>query len=230
VSTTRELGVEVVLQTTVTGVERRGDEFVVATGTGEFAADLVVHAAGRVSEIDELDLDAAGIARVEHGGAEVNQYLQSVTNPAVYAAASSGFPLTPVAGMQGGIVAANLLEGNSRTPNYEGIPSVVYTTPALARVGLDEAAAQARGIDYVVAHDDTTGWCSSRRVALAHAGFKTLVEKGTGRILGAHLFGHHAEEVINLFGLAFRKGLTADDLKYMIYAYPTSSSDIGYML
>jgi glutathione reductase (NADPH) len=236
--TTRELGVEVVLQTTVTGVERRGDEFVVATrtgdGTGEFVADLVVHAAGRVPEIDELDLDAAGIARVEHGGVEVNQYLQSVTNPAVYAAgdaaASGGFPLTPVAAMQGGIVAANLLEGNSRTPNYDGIPSVVYTTPALARVGLDEATAQARGIDYVVAHDDTTGWYSSRRVALAHTGFKTLVEEGTGRILGAHLFGHHAEEVINIFGLAIRKGLTADDLKDMIYAYPTSSSDIGYML
>lgn len=61
------------------------------------------------------------------------------------------------------------------------------------------------------------------------AGFKTLVEGGTGRILGARLFGQHAEEVINLFGLAIRKGLTADDLKDKIYAYPTSSSDIGYM-
>jgi glutathione reductase (NADPH) len=236
--TTRELGVDVVLQTTVTGVERRGDEFVVATRsgdrTGEFVADLVVHAAGRVPEIDDLDLDAAGIARVPGGGVEVNQYLQSVTNPAVYAAgdaaASGGFPLTPVAGMQGGIVAANLLDGNSRVPNYDGIPSVVFTTPALARVGLDEATADARGIGYVVRHDDTTGWYSSRRVALAHSGFKTLVEKGTGRILGAHLFGHHAEEVINIFGLAVRKGLTAADLQDMVYGYPTSSSDIGYML
>jgi glutathione reductase (NADPH) len=237
-STTRDLGVDVVLQTTVTGIERRGQEFVVRTRTGddsnEFVADLVVHAAGRVPEIDDLDLDAAGVTRVEGGGVEVNQYLQSVSNPAVYAAgdaaASGGFPLTPVAGMQGGIVATNLLEGNSRTPNYDGIPSVVFTTPALARVGIDEATAQAAGIKYTVRHDDTTGWYSSRRVALAHTGFKTLVEEGAGRILGAHLFGHHAEEVINLFGLAIRKGLSADDLKDMIYAYPTSSSDIGYML
>ncbi len=238
VSSTRELGVDVVLETTVTGVERRGDDLVVGTASGsarrEFVADLVVHAAGRVPEIDDLDLDTAGINRVDKGGIEVNQYLQSVTNPAVYAAgdavASGGFPLTPVAGMQGGIVAANLLEGNSRTPDYAGIPSVVYTTPALARVGIDEATAKARGIDCAVRHDDTTSWYSSRRVALAHSGFKTLVEEGTGRILGAHLFGHHAEEVINLFGLAIRKGLTAGDLKDMIYAYPTSSSDIGYML
>jgi glutathione reductase (NADPH) len=236
--TTRDLGVDVVLQTAVTGIEQRRDEFVVGTrsgdDTGEFVADLVVHAAGRVPEIDDLDLDAAGVARVEGGGVEVSQYLQSVTNPAVYAAgdaaASGGFPLTPVAGMQSGIVAANLLEGNSRTPNYAGIPSVVFTTPALARVGIDEATAKAAGIHCTVLHDDTTGWYSSRRVALARSGFKTLVEEGTGKILGAHLFGHHAEEVINLFGLAIRKGLTGDDLKDMIYAYPTSSSDIGYML
>jgi glutathione reductase (NADPH) len=237
-ASTRELGVDVVLDTTVTAIEVRGDELVVRTRSGAdrsaLAADLVVHAAGRVPEIDDLALDAAGVGRVEGGGIKVNQYLQSVTNPAVYAAgdavASGGFPLTPVAGMQGGIVAANLLEGNARTPNYEGIPSVVFTTPPLARVGIDEATAEVRGIDVAVRHEDTTGWYSSRRVALAHSGYKTLVERGTGRILGAHLFGHHAEEVINLFGLAIRKGLTADDLKDMIYAYPTASSDIGYML
>ncbi len=238
VSSTRELGVDVVLNTTVTGVEKRGDQYVVRTTSGadsrEFVADLVVHAARRIPEIDDLDLDTAGVTRVEGGGVEVNQYLQSVTNPAVYAAgdaaASGGFPLTPVAGMQGAIVAANLLESNSRTPNYDGIPNVVFTTPPLGRVGLDQATAEERGLECIVRYDDTTGWYSSRRVALAHSGFKTLVEKDTGRILGAHLFGQHAEEVINIFGLAIRKGLTADDLKDMIYAYPTSSSDIGYML
>lgn len=57
-----------------------------------------------------------------------------------------------------------------------------------------------------------------------------LVEEGTGRILGAHLVGPHADEVINLFGLAIRHGLTADDLKATMFAYPTGASDIGYML
>jgi glutathione reductase (NADPH) len=67
-------------------------------------------------------------------------------------------------------------------------------------------------------------------VALPHTGFKTLVEEGTGRLLGAHLLSLHAEEVINLFALAIRAGLRASDLKQMVYAYPTSASDVGYMV
>jgi len=238
VQTTRDLGVDVQVHTTVEAIEKRGDDLIVHTRAGnevqEVVADLVVHAAGRVPEIDDLDLAAAGVARVERGGITVNDYLQSVSNPAVYAAgdavASGGFPLTPVAGMQGGIVATNLLTDNTRTPTYAGIPSVVFTTPPLATVGLDEAAARAQGLRFTTRHEDTSGWYSSRRVALAHTGFKTLVEEGTGRILGAHLLGLHAEEVINIFGLAIRAGLRASDLTDMIYAYPTSASDISYMV
>ncbi|MEO8744041.1 MAG: NAD(P)/FAD-dependent oxidoreductase [Candidatus Dormiibacterota bacterium] len=235
---TRELGVDVQLRTTVTAVERRGNAFIVHVRTGddetnEVEVDLVVHAAGRIPEIDDLGLDKAGIERVRSGIA-VNDHLQSVSNPAVYAAgdavASGGFPLTPVAGMQGGIVATNLLEGNTRTPNYEGIPSVVFTTPPLARVGLDEATARERGHKFTVHHEDTSGWYSSKRVALSHTGFKTLVEEGSERVLGAHLLGLHAEEVINMFGMAIRFGVSASKLKDMTYAYPTSASDIGSML
>ena len=70
----------------------------------------------------------------------------------------------------------------------------------------------------------------NRDRSLAHSGFKVLVEEGSGSILGAHLFGLHAEEVINLFALAIRSGLHASDLKEMLYAYPTSSSDVAYMV
>jgi len=61
-------------------------------------------------------------------------------------------------------------------------------------------------------------------------GFKTLVEEDTDRILGAHLVGPHAEEVINIFGVAIRHGLTTKDRNAMMFAYPTGASDIGYML
>ena len=239
VQITRDVGVDVHVSMSVTGIEKRGDELVVHGRGGEemrevVAADLVVHAAGRVPEVDDLDLEVAGVARAESGGVAVNEYLQSVSNPAVYAAgdavASGGLPLTPVAGMQGGIVAANLLNGNTRTPNYVGIPTVVFTTPPLARVGLDEATARARGLRFTTHHADTSGWYSSRRVALAHTGFKTLVEDGTERVLGAHLLGVQAEEIVNIFALAVRKGLSAHDLKDMVFAYPTSASDIGYMV
>ncbi len=237
VQATRELGVDVHLGTAVTAIERRDTHLLVHARAGEqdyiTEADLVVHAAGRVPEIDDLDLGVAGVAR-EKAGVSVNAYLQSVSNPAVYAAgdavASGGFPLTPVAGMQGDIVAHNLLEGNRYTPNYTGIPSVVFTTPPLARVGLSEAAAHAQGLRFRTHREDTSGWYSSRRVALSHTGSKVLVEEGTDRILGAHLLGLHAEEVINIFALAIRAGLPASDLKTMVYAYPTSASDISYMV
>jgi glutathione reductase (NADPH) len=238
VEITRALGVEVHVGTTVAAVKKGEGGLVVHVRSGErewqVAADVVVHAAGRVPEVDDLALEAAGIERAEDGGVAVNEYLQSVNNPAVYAAgdavASGQLRLTPVAAMQAGIVVSNLLHGNTRTPNYEGIPTVVFTTPPLARVGLTEPAATAQRLQFRKQHKDTTGWYSSRRVRLAHTGFKTLVEEGTGRILGAHLLGSHADEVINVFGLAIRHRLRADDLTDMVYAYPTSGSDISYMM
>jgi len=81
-----------------------------------------------------------------------------------------------------------------------------------------------------VHHDDTSGWYSSKRVALPRTGYKTLVEDGTERILGAHVLGPDAEETINIFGLAIRTGLSAGDLKDMVFAYPSIASDINSML
>jgi glutathione reductase (NADPH) len=146
------------------------------------------------------------------------------------AVASGGLPLTPVAAMQGRIVATNLLNGNTRTPNYEGIPTVAFTTPPLVAVGLDEEAARAQGLNFRTHQDDTSGWYTSRRVALAHTGFKVLIEEGTDRILGAHLLGSHAEEIVNIFALAIRTGLSAHELKEMVFTYPTSAYDIRYMI
>ena len=237
VEATKSLGVEVGLNTEVVAIERRADRLLVHARTGEeeqtFEADMAVHAAGRVPEIDDLNLEAAGVARTA-AGVTVNDYLQSVSNPAVYAAGdavdSGRFPLTPVAGMQGAIVASNLLKGNHGIPNYAGIPSVVFTTPPLARVGLTEEAARAQGLHFKTNQGDTSDWYSSRRVGLRHTGFKTLVEEGTGRILGAHLLGPQADEVINLFGMAIRHGIRANDLRHMLFAYPTNASDLSSML
>jgi glutathione reductase (NADPH) len=107
---------------------------------------MVVHGAGRVPEIDDLDLEAASLERENNKGIKVNEYLQSVSNSAVYAAgdaaASEGLPLTPVATYEGEIVGTNLLEGNHVKPNYQGVPSVVFTIPPLASVGLQEEVAR----------------------------------------------------------------------------------------
>ena len=237
VQATRELGVDLRLNTAVRSIEKDGDRFIVNASTEHgkqtIEADMVMHSAGRVPDIDDMNLEKAG---VEHDkkGVVVNEYLQSVSNPAIYAAgdaaASGGLPLTPVATMEGHVVASNLLKGNHRTPNQMGVPTVVFTLPPLSSVGLQEEAARQQGLKFTVKYEDTSGWYSSRRVGLKYSGFKTLVEEGGGRILGAHLLGAHAEEVINIFALAIRSGLNADDLKTMIYAYPTSASDISYMV
>lgn len=199
-----------------------------------FETKMVVHGAGRVPEIEDLGLAAAGVQYDAKRGVKVNEHLQSVSNPAVYAAgdaaASSGLPLTPVAGYEGEVVAGNLLGGNRRRVNYVGVPSVVFTVPGLAAVGLSEQRARDQGLRFRTKHEKTSSWYSSRRVGEECSGFKVLVEEESGRILGAHLLGPHAEEVINLFALAIRFGQTATDLAEMLFAYPTHVSDIWYMV
>src|SRR6266852_2195884 len=237
VKSSRELGVDVQLGTEVIRVEKSSGQLVVrASASGQprtFEADMVVHAAGRVPEIDDMNLDAAGVAW-DSRGVKVNEFLQSLSNSAVYAAgdaaASGGPPLTPVASYEGIIVAANLLKGNSQKPNYPGIPTVVFTIPPLAAVGLSESEAGKRGLKFRVKMEMTGGWYASRRVGETHSGFKVLVEKGTDQILGAHLLGTQAEEVINLFAVAMRWGMRATDLKHMLFAYPTHGSNTPYML
>ena len=91
-------------------------------------------------------------------------------------------------------------------------------------------AARAAGLKFQVNTQKVPDWYTARRVGETVYGFKTLTEEGSGHILGAHLVGPHADEVINVFALAVRHGLTAADLKQTIFAYPTAASDIGYML
>jgi glutathione reductase (NADPH) len=237
VERTRKLGIDVQVNAHVTAITgQSGDLRVHGAVEGkqkEFQAELVVHGAGRVPEVDDMDLEKANIDGDLHRGVKVNEYLQSTSNPAVYAAgdaAASGPPLTPVAGYEGQIVADNILEGNHRKPNYEGVASVVFTVPPLASVGLHEAVARERGLKFRVNYQDTSGWYSSRRVSEECAGFKVLVEEDTGRILGAHLLGPQSEETINIFSLAIRTGLAAADIKDTLLAYPTHGSDLQYMV
>ncbi len=232
---TRRRGIDVHLATPVESVARggAGGFLVRASGGAVFETALAVHAAGRVPQLEALDLPAAHIAATPRG-VTVNAYLQSVSHPGVYAAgdaaASGGPPLTPVAGYEGRIVAANLLEGNHREPNYLGCASTVFSIPPLASAGLTEEAARRQGLEFDVHRDDTTGWYSSRRIAEECSGYKVLVERASGRILGAHILGEGAEELINIFALAIRGGRTAEQLKEPLYAYPTLGSNIQYMV
>lgn len=232
----RALGIDVRTGTEVYRIDRDGSALVLHArsdrGDERFAAGLAVHGAGRVPAIQDLDLEAAGISYTGRG-IDVNEYLQSVSNPAVFAAGdivNRGPALTPVAGHDGTVVADNLLSGVWRTVDYTAVPSVVFTIPALAAVGLLEDEARRRGLDIEVHSGDTSGWYSSRRVGETTGGYKTLTERGTGRIVGAHLLGPHASELINVFAIAVRLGTPAAHLKNTLFAYPTGASDLQYML
>jgi glutathione reductase (NADPH) len=237
VERTREVGIDVHLGTEAIGIEKSSTQLIVralaAGEPGTFQTDMVVHAAGRVPEINDLNLDFAGI-EFEERGVRVNEFLRSVSNPAVYAAgdaaASGGPPLAPVASYEGQVVAANLLKGDHQRPNYLGIPSVVFTIPPLAAVGLSESGAREQNLKFRVKKEMTPAWYSSRRVAETYSGYKVLVEEDTDRILGAHILGSDAGEVINLFALAIRSGMRATELHHMLFAYPTSGSNITRMV
>lgn len=232
----RALGVDVRTATRVVSIEKGTDDFAIHTSAnGKDAvvrADVIVHAAGRAPDLEGLDLGAANIESA-NGRLKLNEFLQSVSNSAVYAAgdaASKGPALTPVASHDGKIVAANMLQGNRHKPNYLGVPSVTFPIPPLARVGLLEAEARQQGLKFRTHYESVSEWYTARRVGETTYAFKVLIEDGSQRILGAHVIGPQADEVVNLFAIAIRHGITANDLKTTIFAYPTGASDVSYML
>ena len=228
----RKAGIDVRTEAPVQAVvEAAGALAVVLKDGTRLPADMVVHGAGRTPDLEGLDLVAAGVAFGDRG-VDVDQTLRSVSNPRVWAAgdaADRGLPLTPVGVTQGRIVAANILGGEAA---YDPAvtPSVVFSDPPLAIVGLTEAQAAAQGLDVQASLIDKTQWAASRRVGDRAAGAKVLVDRGTRRIVGAHLLGHHAEEVVNVFAIAMAAGLTAADLKAMPWAYPTGGWEIVYLV
>ncbi|MBA3757512.1 NAD(P)/FAD-dependent oxidoreductase [Candidatus Saccharibacteria bacterium] len=233
VAASQEAGVDVILDASATKIEKIGGALVIHAADGQqYNADLAVHGAGRPPAIDTLNLEAANI-EYEQRGVVVNEYLQSVSNSRVYAggdAVAAGPPLSPVARLHGTIVADNLLGKKTRQPDYRSTPSVVFTEPPLAKVGLTEQEAKDKGIDVRVHTKDMSGWFDAKRTNLKHTMAKTLVDKQTNKIMGAHIIGNHAEDLINMFALAIEAGLTAEQFQTPIYAFPSPSDDARYML
>ncbi|QGX41643.1 dihydrolipoyl dehydrogenase family protein [Permianibacter aggregans] len=230
-----KLGIKLITSAKVTGIERKQTGFSVqylCDGENQaIEAEIVVNGAGRIADIDELNLNAAGI---EHDhGIKVDEYLRSVSNPHVWVAgdALSNSPqLSPVATYEGQIAGNNLLNGDLQKPDYHPIPSCVFTVPALAQVGYTEVKARDLGLSFETKENDMTSWRSARMHAEDVAYAKVLIDKNSDQILGAHLLGHQAAELIHLFAFAIKHGVTARAMKETVYAYPTFTSDIKFLV
>ncbi|MCZ6847064.1 MAG: NAD(P)/FAD-dependent oxidoreductase [Alphaproteobacteria bacterium] len=195
-------------------------------------ADRVANGAGRVPDVADLELDAGNVA---HDGLSlsVTEELRSTSNSRVWVAGDAvggTGQLSPVATYEGRIVGNNILNGGGQIPAYDHIPANVYTVPALASVGMTEEEATASGRSFQVKGGDMSSWRSSMTHAETVSYSKVLVEDGTNAILGAHIVGHGAEEIIHLFAMTMKHGLGAAALTDMVYAYPTFASDIKFMV
>ena len=192
------------------------------------SADRVINGAGRIANVDGLNLDAAN---VKHDGiaVAVNDHLQSVTNPAVWLAGDvlvTSPQLSPVATYEGRIVGENIVKGPSVKPDYAVLPSSVYSVPAVSTVGLSEQEARDKGLNVRVSTNDMTGWFSGKSYAETVAWAKVIVDEDTDRFVGVHLVGHQGEELIHLFAMAMHHGITASAMKTGMFSFPTFASDV----
>ena len=191
-------------------------------------ADRVVNGAGRIANVDALNLDAGNVKH-DRIAVEVDEYLRSTSNPSVWVcgdALVSSPQLSPLATYEGGIVGQNIVDGPTVKPDYAVIPSCVYTVPALSTVGLTEDQAKEKGLNVGVSTNDMTDWFSGKSYAETTAWAKVLVDNDEDRIVGAHIVGHQSEDIIHLFAMAMRHGISASKLKDDIFAFPTFSSDV----
>jgi glutathione reductase (NADPH) len=229
-------GIKILTNSPVAAVVKETNGFLVRTEfktetrseSRTFHADMVVNGAGRVPDIEDLKLENAGV-KAEKKGIIVDKQMRT-SSPHIYAGGdcvAGSMQLTPVAALQGKVAASNILDGDGTEVDYTGIPSAVFTIPVLASVGISAAKDSDK---YKVIFQDRSNWNTTRRVGIEFAASKIIIDETEDRIMGAHILGPNAEEVINIFAAVMRLGLRASDIKKMIFTYPTTCSDIPYML
>ena len=233
---TRRIGVDIRASVEVKAIAQSGERLrVVFEEDGmerTIEVERVVNSAGRIANTEGLDLESGRVA-VDHGRLVHDDHLRSTSNARVWIAGdalSDTAQLSPLATYEGRIVGQNIAEGPKHKPDYSAIPFCLFTIPVLASIGLTEEDARDRGLDVHVAVNDMREWLSGRTYAEPAAWVKVISERDSGRILGAHIVGHSGDDLIHMFALAMRHGITTRDFSEMVYAYPTFASDVRYMM
>jgi glutathione reductase (NADPH) len=226
-------GIKFVLNETPTSVESTQNGLILQSSKGViYEADLIIESTGRVPNLSVLE---SGYGKVESSlrGVIVNEFLQSVSNPRVYAVgdcAATQYMLAPVADEEGKTAARNIVQGNIQTIDYSAVPRVLFTIPSIGSVGLTEEQAKKQNLDFRVNQGMTTHWPSSKRIGEEYGTYKILIDNKTDKILGAHMARHSASEAINILALAMKFNIRASELAQFMWAYPTITSDLKYMV
>jgi pyruvate/2-oxoglutarate dehydrogenase complex dihydrolipoamide dehydrogenase (E3) component len=197
-------------------------------GRGErFPADTVLVATGRPPNTADLGLEQAGVA-LDRGAVRVNEFRQSTSAPHVYAAGdvTGSHQHTPAAWYEGQLAAENALRGNQRAVDFTVFPSATFTIPALAQVGLTEEAARGRGGRIAVGRAPFSDSSAAGVRGETEGLVKAVVDEATGRLLGVHVLGAEAEDLIHIAAVAMRAGLTRKDLAGMHYVFPTLGGSV----
>jgi glutathione reductase (NADPH) len=236
VAASRDEGIEVICSVDIEAIEKHANEFSVRTVQGDsFKADLVVHGAGRVPDLDTLGLDAAGIEYSKHG-ILVDHSLRT-SNRRIFAVGdcAATIQLARVADQEAHVAAANILaeldNGSRAIMDYRAVPAILFAYPQLAMVGQTEAALTQDQQSYQKSFAKNLGWPTYKRVGLKHAAYKVLVD-AKNQILGAHILSDHASGLINTIKQAMLNGTTVNELyqQTLVSPYPTRESDLSYML
>lgn len=219
--------IKLLTKTSVEKVDVKEDGVSVQLSNGKtLEAEKVLVSIGRAVNSENIGLDEVGVKRGRHGEIIVNGKMQTNVE-GVYAIGdvTGGIMLAHLASKEGMVAAENAMGGNSEV-NYNVIPAAIFTSPEIGSVGLREKQAAEKGLKYRV------GRFQFRALGKAHAMgeiaglFKIIAEEETDMILGAHIIGAHASDLIHEVAVAMEKGLTVKDIAHTIHAHPTLAEGV----
>jgi len=213
----------------VTGGVRNGDQVTVTlekkdgSGQEEVTADVVLVSVGRRPYTDNLGLDSVGIVKDDRGRVPVNEHFQTVV-PSIYAIGDVIHgPMLAHKAEDEGIICVEGIKGGNVHIDYNCVPSVVYTHPEVAWVGKSEEQLKAEGVEYKVGKFPFLANSRAKTNNETDGFVKVLADKQTDRILGTHLIGPAAGELVNEAVLAMEYGASAEDVARVCHAHPTCS-------
>ena len=225
-------GIHLLFNHGVTLIEKNGDsDFTVTDGEGNHIhTNLVLYATGRRPKVDDLGLEKTGVKLSDSGAIQVNEEYQT-TDPSIYAVGDviDRVQLTPVALAEGMFVANHLFGSQPKPVNYQNIPTAVFTQPSIGTVGLSEQQARDQGLDIEV-YKSTFGAMKYSFMEHKEKSFmKLIVDKESDVVLGAHMVGAEAGEIIQGIGIAIGMGATKAQFDQTIGIHPTSAEEFVTM-